>query len=156
MTVCISPNPQIFYYSTMVFQLAGVSNADVATVAVGVVLVIATLISVSYYAISSASQASPSLLSFIPPVSLPPSLSPSLYTSLPPSLPPSQAFLVEVVGRRTLMLYGLGGMAIFFTLLTSMFCLQVCSSSSSSLPPFHICFFINTLRMVSMATYLTL
>ena len=40
-------NPQIFYYSTMVFQLAGVSNADVVTVAVGVVLVTASLATVS-------------------------------------------------------------------------------------------------------------
>ena len=40
-------NPQIFYYSTKVFQLAGVSNADDATVAVGVVLVAVTLATVS-------------------------------------------------------------------------------------------------------------
>ena len=41
-------NPQILYYSTMVFQLAGVSNADVVTVTVGVVTVAAALIAVSH------------------------------------------------------------------------------------------------------------
>ncbi|XP_064401710.1 solute carrier family 2, facilitated glucose transporter member 3-like [Halichondria panicea] len=69
----------IFYYSTDLFKAAGLSNGDIATVAVGVVLVIFTLITV---------------------------------------------FLIEVVGRRTLMLYGLGGMAICFAFLTSMFCFK--------------------------------
>ena len=36
-----------------------------------------------------------------------------------------QVFLIEIVGRRTLMLYGVGGMAIFYTILTSMFCFEV-------------------------------
>ena len=71
------------------------------------------------------------LLFFFPPLPLPSSLtfflSPSPSSSFPFSLPltPFQAFLIDVVGRRTLMLYGLGGMAIFFTLFTSMFCFQV-------------------------------
>ena len=72
------------------------------------------------------------LLFFFPPLPLPPSfpflsLPPSPSSSSPFSLPltPFQAFLIDVVGRRTLMLYGLGGMAIFFTLFTSMFCFQV-------------------------------
>jgi sugar porter (SP) family MFS transporter len=69
----------IFYYSTSVFKLAGVNDADIATVAVGLVLVIVTFITV---------------------------------------------FIIELAGRRTLMLYGLGGMAVSFLLLTSMFCLQ--------------------------------
>lgn len=70
----------VLYYSTQIFENAGVQNGDVATVAVGVVLVIFTFILV---------------------------------------------FLIEVVGRRSLMLFGLGGMAVFFALLTSMFCFQV-------------------------------
>ena len=36
-----------------------------------------------------------------------------------------QVFLIEILGRRTLMLYGVGGMCIFFTFLTSMFCFEV-------------------------------
>ena len=46
-------NPQIFYYSTMMFQLAGVSNADVVTVTVGMVMLAAALATVScqYYSL---------------------------------------------------------------------------------------------------------
>ena len=40
--------PQIFYYSTAVFKLAGVNSADIATVAVGLVLVLVTLFTVSF------------------------------------------------------------------------------------------------------------
>ena len=36
-----------------------------------------------------------------------------------------QVFLIERVGRRTLMLYGVGGMGTAFALLTAMFCFQV-------------------------------
>ena len=64
-------NPQIIYYSTMVFQLAGVSNADVVTVTVGVVMVAAAFPAVShqYFSLLHA-ESSPSL-----PPSLPPSFS---------------------------------------------------------------------------------
>ena len=133
-------NPQIFYYSTMMFQLAGVSNADVVTVSVGVVLVSCVVVSVSqqYFCLKFFH---PELFLSLPP-SLPPSFVPSLPPSLFPSLPLSlpQILLVEVVGRRSLMLYGLGGMAIFFALLTSMFCLQVCSPLPPSLLPLHSTF----------------
>ena len=46
----------------------------------------------------------------------------------------TQLFLVEIAGRRTLMLYGLGGMAVCFTLLTSMFCFKVSIISVGSFP----------------------
>jgi SP family facilitated glucose transporter-like MFS transporter 1 len=39
-------------------------------------------------------------------------------------------WLIEWLGRRTLMLYGLGGMAVFFLFFTSMFCFQVRTHSS--------------------------
>ena len=122
-------NPQILYYSTMMFQLAGVSSADVVTVSVGVVLVSCVVVSVSQqYFCLLPSRIIPLLTSL------------SSYL-LALSLSFHQVFLVEVVGRRTLMLYGLGGMTIFFSLLTSMFCLQVCSSLPPSLlplpSPFH-------------------
>lgn len=89
---------QIFYYSTDLFKAAGLSNGDIATVAVGVVLVIFTLITVSTR---------------------------TLHPHTAHTLTSSQVFLIEVVGRRTLMLYGLGGMAICFAFLTSMFCFKV-------------------------------
>ena len=38
---------QVYYYSLEVFQLAGVSNGEIATIAVGAVLVAATFITVS-------------------------------------------------------------------------------------------------------------
>ena len=41
-------NSQISYYSTMVFKLAGVSYADVVTVFVAVVQVLAALATVSH------------------------------------------------------------------------------------------------------------
>ena len=140
---------QVLYYSTQVFATAGVKNGDIATVVVVATLVVFTLITVGgmlcslvhlcsrafslFHPLSLLPSFSPASLSsfsypslpFLSPPPFPSSLSPS--SSLPFSLPlsPSQAFLIDVVGRRTLMLYGLGGMAIFFTLFTSMFCFQV-------------------------------
>lgn len=128
---------QVLYYSTQVFAAAGVKNGDIATVVVVAMLVVFTLITVRWCTL-------PLWYMFVlGPFSLPPFLPPSLPLSFPllPSsfpfslllflllllLPPPllQAFLIDVVGRRTLMLYGLGGMTVFFTLFTSMFCFQV-------------------------------
>lgn len=40
----------------------------------------------------------------------------------------SQVKLVEVLGRRTLMLYGLGGMFVFYAVMTLSFCFNVCNT----------------------------
>jgi len=43
---------QVLYYSTQIFAAAGVSNGDIATVVVGLVLVVFTLILVSTVTLS--------------------------------------------------------------------------------------------------------
>ena len=93
----------MLYYSTEIFAAAGVKHGDIATVVVvGLTLVTFTLITVRKTAF---------LLNFS-----------SLCNLLVPFF---QVFLIEKLGRRTLMLYGIGGMAMFFTFLTSMFCFEV-------------------------------
>ena len=72
-------------------------QSDIATILVGVVLVTVTILSVSCYSCHDAN-------SYI-----------MMY----------QVFLVERLGRKTLILYGLGGMAVSFTLTTMCFCFQV-------------------------------
>ena len=89
---------QIFYYSTDIFETAGVKQPDVATILVGVVLVTVTIISVSYYYCHRHGN---------------------IYITM------CQVILMERLGRKTLMLYGVGGMAISFTLTTICFCFQV-------------------------------
>ncbi|XP_003383220.1 PREDICTED: solute carrier family 2, facilitated glucose transporter member 1-like [Amphimedon queenslandica] len=69
----------LLYYSSQIFKDAGVSDGDVATSVMGVVLVLGTIATI---------------------------------------------ILIDRVGRRTLMLYGLGGMAIFFALVSTAFCFQ--------------------------------
>lgn len=69
----------ILLYSTDIFSDAGITNGDIATTVVGVVLVIGTIFTIVF---------------------------------------------IERFGRRTLMLYGLGGMTIFFALVSSAFCFQ--------------------------------
>lgn len=82
-------NPQIMYYSTPMFQLIGVENADVIAVAVGVAFSAAGLASVSHPPLLSLTL----LLPPTHPFSLPPSLSlplsplPHLTSSPPPLLP---------------------------------------------------------------------
>ena len=95
----------MLYYSTEIFAAAGVKHGDIATVVVvGLTLVTFTLITVRK-----------TIIFFLNFSSLC-NLLVSLYF---------QVFLIEKLGRRTLMLYGIGGMAIFFTFLTSMFCFEV-------------------------------
>ncbi|XP_065896574.1 solute carrier family 2, facilitated glucose transporter member 1-like [Dysidea avara] len=77
----------IFYYSTDIFDTAGVTQPDLATILVGVVLVTVTIVSV---------------------------------------------ILIERQGRKTLMLYGLGGMSISFILTTICFCFQEAYYSDSN------------------------
>jgi len=73
-----------------------VKQPDVATILVGVVLVTVTIVSVS----SCCCHGNGYIMMY-------------------------QVILVERLGRKTLMLYGMGGMAVSFTLTTICFCFQV-------------------------------
>ena len=91
----------MLYYSTEFFAAAGVKHGDIATVVIGMTLVIFSVLAVS--AISKMQVSVDFITQTIH----------------------FQVVLIEIVGRRTLMLYGVGGMAIFYTILTSMFCFEV-------------------------------
>lgn len=86
---------QIFYYSTSIFEAAGVGRPAMATIGAGVVNTAFTVLSVSL---------APS------PRTLPPPPGSSTPPANPPPHYPLQLFLVERMGRRTLHLLGLGGM----------------------------------------------
>ena len=94
---------QVLYYSTEIFAAAGIKHGDIATVVAGVTLVTFSVLAVSVtsYKTVQVSAILCHVIDFF------------------------QVFLIETVGRRTLMLYGVGGMAIFYTILTSMFCFEV-------------------------------
>ena len=109
--IIINTTLQIFYYSTDIFDTAGVKQSDIATILVGVVLVTVTILSVSYYSCYAANN----------------------YIMV------YQVFLVERLGRKTLMLYGLGGMAVSFTLTTICFCFQVNHNPYSIMNSFMLC-----------------
>ena len=114
MIVIINTTLQIFYYSTDIFDTAGVKQSDIATILVGVVLVTVTILSVSCH---------------------------SCYAGANSYFMMYQVFLVERLGRKTLMLYGLGGMAVSFTLTTICFCFQVNHNPCSTVNIFMLCKF---------------
>lgn len=84
------------YYSSEIFSDAGIHDGDVATAVMGVVLVIGTIATVCMQI----------LIGYVK------------------SHDTFQIILIERIGRRTLMLYGLGGMTIFFALVSTAFCFQ--------------------------------
>ena len=98
---------KVLFYSTEIFAAAGVPYSEVATIVVGITLLVFTIVTVTGIYLQT----------FL--------FSAHLVIWALPFFFFSQVFLVEIVGRRTLMLYGLGGMAICFALLTTMFCFKV-------------------------------
>ena len=102
---------QLMFYSTSTFTKAGMSNPDVATCGVGTVSVVMVAVSVSclYIWLCFLSKCSESLaLTFA-----------ILYFH--------KVFLMDRVGRRSLMLIGLAGMFVFYGIITISYALQVIS-----------------------------
>lgn len=92
---------QVFYYSTGMFQTAGVSQPIYATIGAGVVNTVFTVVSVSAWTNATCPLAWVGISSH------------SFSSSLS-----SQLFLVERAGRRTLHLIGLAGMAVCALIMT--------------------------------------
>lgn len=95
--------PQVFYYSTGIFDSAGVKQPIYATIGAGVVNTVFTIVSVGNPGVLLA----PSLRAFV-----------KVRARHCSPVCPLQLFLVEKAGRRTLHLLGLGGMAVSALVMT--------------------------------------